>query len=299
MLLKGSAKFGFRKTEAVTRPFARRCLCVVLLLVLSIAWTAISALAANSKLTESEIRSALQNKVFTLRQPYAADRLRFDQNGTLQGNNFVGPWTLDAVVEITKVSSKHGSLEIVGNRLYVSYSGLQANYARSKRRITMVIPWNAAAPDALQDTLARIFLTNTQTLADCAPDYWKPYLTDHAEALKQLAQKAHDSSTHTVLLYRQNVYVVGSGVIPPRGTSTPDPKYSAEARSAKVEGTVVLLIVVNEAGKAVDPFILHPVGMGLDDQAVETVRKWQFNPAIFQSKPVPVLINVEVNFRLY
>jgi TonB family protein len=39
--------------------------------------------------------------------------------------------------------------------------------------------------------------------------------------------------------------------------------------------------------------------MGLDQKAVEAVRKWKFEPAMKDGKPVAVQISVEVNFRLY
>jgi TonB family protein len=39
--------------------------------------------------------------------------------------------------------------------------------------------------------------------------------------------------------------------------------------------------------------------MGLDQKAVEAVKKWKFQPAEKDGRPVAVQINVEVNFRLY
>jgi periplasmic protein TonB len=39
--------------------------------------------------------------------------------------------------------------------------------------------------------------------------------------------------------------------------------------------------------------------MGLDEQAVNAVERWKFEPAKKDGQPVPVMINVEVNFRLY
>jgi TonB family protein len=39
--------------------------------------------------------------------------------------------------------------------------------------------------------------------------------------------------------------------------------------------------------------------MGLDQKAVEAVRHYRFKPATLQGKPVPVEVNIEVNFRIY
>ena len=40
------------------------------------------------------------------------------------------------------------------------------------------------------------------------------------------------------------------------------------------------------------------MGMGLDQAAIDAVQTWRFRPAAKNGTPVPVQINVEVNFRL-
>jgi len=44
--------------------------------------------------------------------------------------------------------------------------------------------------------------------------------------------------------------------------------------------------------------VVRPLGMGLDEKAVEAVGKWRFKPGQKDGHPVPVMANVEVNFRL-
>ncbi len=95
------------------------------------------------------------------------------------------------------------------------------------------------------------------------------------------------------------VYRVGGGVSAPRVLYDPDPEYSEEARKAKHQGTVVLWIVVRPDGRAHEIRVSRALGMGLDEKAVEAVRKWRFEPALKDGQPVPVQVNVEVNFRLY
>jgi TonB family protein len=79
----------------------------------------------------------------------------------------------------------------------------------------------------------------------------------------------------------------------------PDPEYSEEARKAKYQGTVVLWLVVSPEGKPQQIQVQRSLGMGLDEKAIEAVRQWRFEPAKKDGHPVPVMINVEVNFRLY
>lgn len=95
------------------------------------------------------------------------------------------------------------------------------------------------------------------------------------------------------------VYRVGGGVLPPRPVYDPDPDYSEEARKAKYQGTVVLWVIVGADGRPKDVRVQRPLGMGLDEKAVEAVRRWKFEPAKKDGQAVAVQIQVEVNFRLY
>jgi protein TonB len=95
------------------------------------------------------------------------------------------------------------------------------------------------------------------------------------------------------------VFRVGGGVSAPRALDTPDPEYSEEARKAKYQGTCVLWLVVGPDGTPRDVKVARSLGMGLDQKAIEAVKKWKFEPALKDGKPVAVQINVEVNFRLY
>ncbi len=95
------------------------------------------------------------------------------------------------------------------------------------------------------------------------------------------------------------VFHVGGGVSAPRALDTPDPEYSEEARKAKYQGTVVLGVIVDQSGRPNNIHVVRSLGMGLDQKAIEAVRKWKFEPAMKDGRPVAVQINVEVNFHLY
>ena len=99
--------------------------------------------------------------------------------------------------------------------------------------------------------------------------------------------------------YGGGAYRVGGGVSAPKVVYDPDPEYSEEARKAKYQGTVVLFLVVGPDGKPQQIRIQRSLGMGLDEKAIEAVRQWRFDPAKKDGQPVAVMINVEVNFRLY
>jgi TonB family protein len=95
------------------------------------------------------------------------------------------------------------------------------------------------------------------------------------------------------------IYSVGGGVSAPIPIYKPEPAYSEEARKAKYQGTVVLWIIVDAQGNVIDPKVVRPLGLGLDEKALETVRTWKFKPALRNGSPVPVRVIVEVSFRLF
>jgi len=100
--------------------------------------------------------------------------------------------------------------------------------------------------------------------------------------------------------FNNPLYVAGhsSGLTNPVPTYKPEPDYSEDARKAKMQGMVVLEVVVGSDGRPQIRKVLQSLGMGLDEQAVKAVSTWKFKPGTKDGKPVPVLINVLVSFRL-
>src|SRR5581483_1746438 len=99
--------------------------------------------------------------------------------------------------------------------------------------------------------------------------------------------------------YGGGVFRVGGGVSAPLPIYKPEPEYSAEARRAKLQGTVILSLIVGIDGKAHAIHVARSLGMGLDERAIEAVRQWRFDPAKRDGKPVAVAVDVEVSFRLF
>ena len=87
-------------------------------------------------------------------------------------------------------------------------------------------------------------------------------------------------------------------ITPPRPIYKPEPQYTEDAKIAKIQGSVKLSVVIDEQGRADDIKVTMSLDPGLDEQAVEAVRQWQFAPAMQDGVPVPVTAFIEVNFRL-
>jgi TonB family protein len=99
--------------------------------------------------------------------------------------------------------------------------------------------------------------------------------------------------------YGGGLYHVGGGVSAPQLVFAPDPEFSDEARRAKYQGVCVVSLIVDAQGNPQRVQVVRHLGMGLDEKAVEAVKQYRFKPATLQGKPVPVEVNIEVNFRIY
>jgi TonB family protein len=100
------------------------------------------------------------------------------------------------------------------------------------------------------------------------------------------AQKASEPPKHRI-------------VSAPRAIYTRDPEYTNEAREKRIEGTVIVSVVVDEKGRVSQAKIKQSLGYGLDQKAIEAAKSWRFEPAKADGKPVSAQINIQMNFKLY
>jgi len=75
-------------------------------------------------------------------------------------------------------------------------------------------------------------------------------------------------------------------------------RYTAEARQARVSGTVLVSLLVDLHGLPSHISVKRGVKMGLDEKAVEAVRHYRFQPAMKDGRPIPASIDIEVPFDL-
>jgi periplasmic protein TonB len=90
------------------------------------------------------------------------------------------------------------------------------------------------------------------------------------------------------------------GVMLPTPIKEVKPVYTAAAMDARIEGTVLLDVVVLADGKVGDVTVSRSLDMeyGLDTQAVEAAKQWLFKPGTKEGKPVAVLVSLEMRFTL-
>ena len=94
-------------------------------------------------------------------------------------------------------------------------------------------------------------------------------------------------------------YQIGGDVSAPQLIYQVDPEFSEEARKAKFQGEVLVHLIVDATGRPTQVRVIRPVGMGLDEKAREAVAQYKFRPARKGGQPVPVELNVAVNFQIF
>lgn len=96
------------------------------------------------------------------------------------------------------------------------------------------------------------------------------------------------------------VYRAGGSVSAPRVITQVRPRYTPEALRNKIQGTVVLEVVVGSDGCASQIRVVRSLDRGgLDDEAVAAVRQWQFEPGHLASgEAVDVIVTVLLDFTL-
>jgi protein TonB len=91
---------------------------------------------------------------------------------------------------------------------------------------------------------------------------------------------------------------VGGDVKPPKKIFHPSPQYTEIARKARITGVVIVEAIIDKQGNVTNVKILKGLPMGLDQAAVDAVKRWRFEPATLNGKPVAVIYNLTVNFQL-
>ena len=124
--------------------------------------------------------------------------------------------------------------------------------------------------------------------------------TDEARLLRERAMAIRKQTEIAVYAAapKAEIFKIGALVDKPSLISKVEPQYTDEARAAKYQGTVVLSVEIHADGKAHNVRVVSGLGLGLNEQAMDAVSKWQFRPGMKDGQPVAVAATIEVNWRL-
>ena len=86
---------------------------------------------------------------------------------------------------------------------------------------------------------------------------------------------------------------------PPVPLTPIKPKYPEIAQEAGIEGTVFIQAFIDKKGRVIKTTIIKGIpNTGLDEAAIEAIRKTRFRPAKQRERAVGVWISIPVNFKL-
>ena len=262
--------------------------CFLVLVLMCVA----SPVLGQTNSLQDQLNFTYKGKILLLRNFYSGTDLEYDRNGTLLSPAGSGSWTLSNV-EIRDVRVTTQSIEVVGDRLGTLFQNEMARpvmIGKVKIRIARPIS-DADTAAALHPIFNKIFLEPGEDLRPLVPDQWRYYLTEKDPHARSAAWES-DLEKGNIVPPKRAI-----ALSPPKTIRRPDPKYTKEAESHRIEGLSVLGVVVDTTGTANHISILEPLGMGLDEQAVRAVERWQFRPSTLNGQPVPIHIHVEIGFR--
>jgi TonB family protein len=95
----------------------------------------------------------------------------------------------------------------------------------------------------------------------------------------------------------QNAVRVGGGIHLPQKTRHVNPAYPPIAQSARVQGVVIVEVIIDREGRVGYSRILRSIPL-LDQAALDAVAQWEFVPTLLNGAPVPVIMTATVQFTL-
>ena len=145
----------------------------------------------------------------------------------------------------------------------------------------------AHANQVLKDALDKILAPGLDDrLKASLPEFWKLYY-------KAVAQKADYTPADPAVLRQSDVDKKA------RLLSTFEPQSNQFAQDSGVAGMALYHAVIGADGKPGEVAVARPIGFGLDENAVQAIQNAKFEPAIRNGQPVPVLLDLAVQFRIY
>ena len=104
----------------------------------------------------------------------------------------------------------------------------------------------------------------------------------------------------------QGVQKIGGSVKPPKVLNQVDAAFPKDFRKTvrkrlfrSFQAVSIVTFVVDTEGNPQSLCVQKPAGYGLDGEAMKAVRRYRFEPATKDGKPIPARLQVEVTFRLY
>lgn len=214
----------------------------------------------------------------------------------------LGIFRMDSV----KVHAANGVIDTVsvqGHRRTLMKSDLKAPSALSNAdaRVSFEIDLRGADAATLSGLAAQLFYPDTPSaLNDLPPQITKLLPMFRKPQVKQPSNPTPAFSNQ--FIKNSNGWVKVSDPTefkPLKEIFAPELKFSEEATRALRFGNVRLALSITDRGVVNEVWLIEPVGLGLDEQAIGTAALYRFDPAMYAGKPVGVEFMIELGFEIY
>lgn len=231
------------------------------------------------------IKDALSHKykkqVLALRSPFTKGTQKFDSQGHPTADQPKEPWLLYGGIYVQGINLSSDTLKLEGPR--VGFSGEENGKPKAIAmgkpiHVEIHLDQPLKSAEEAEAILNRVFFLGDESREHVKPEFLRV-----------------DAIASTEPIYK----VKKGEVLPPHATYTPEPSLSATAPHHKFHGTVILQVVIDKTGQVAKVRLERALGYDLDDNAMEGVRIWRFDPATKDGKPVAIVMNIEVSFNLY
>ncbi len=139
----------------------------------------------------------------------------------------------------------------------------------------------------LRRALDKVFATGLDArLQEQMPEFWQLYFQARKAGLEY---RPHDPSVLRSNAVDQQAKVLSS--------IAPDSNEFAQENG--ISGRALYRTVIGADGTPTEIAVVLPIGFGLDEKAVEAIKKAKFEPAIKAGKPVAETLDLAVMFRIY
>lgn len=238
------------------------------------------------------VEARLMGKVVRLRHVLKDNSVKYDEAGNPARMGKPGDWTLHGYFEVTTAEVRNGILWIRGNRVALSFREWERQkmpqYVRTSEQLEIQIVLKKNGTVNLEEELSKAFLNATDEIPDNLPIHWHRFLCKQKQITKGCS----------TMIYTAGIRQSEGEVKDPTLTRQKQPSFTRLASQNKLEGVVELLILVSEHGRVLSFEVIRPLGLGLEEKAIEAVKEWEFQPATRNGAPTAIFIVVVLNFSV-
>lgn len=245
---------------------------------------------------EASFRDSILNKHFILRNFSAETRVRATWTGS-ELRPELPRWHTLGLLDVKRVQLKGKKLQIDCTRqILVRDTTDQIAAVGDAEPVLIDIAMNGSEPAVVLPQLKeKLFFAGLDEALAAVP---KPLQDGIASRLKKAPQEPEcdcaAAETPACVDHRPR-----GGIKPPRVIHETYPKFSSRARNAKLNGDVRVAVMLDASGRIADLWITKPLGLGLDEEAAKSVKRYVFAPATCHDQPYETTIYIDVNFQIY